>query len=229
MECETVQKMAKETMNYIRKTICAGMKLTEVRELCEQKLRELGADSFWYWDVGAFVFAGEETVISVSGRDYQTSDRMIGNTDIITIDLSPQAKGVWGDYARTIVLENGCVVDEIGNICNEQWQEGLMMEERLHEEMRRFVSSQTTFEELYEQMNRFIMENGYKNLDFVGNLGHSIEKRKQDRLYIEKGNSARLSSVSFFTFEPHIGKEGSRYGFKREDIYYIEDGRAKVL
>ena len=27
---------------------------------------ELGADSFWYWDVGAFVFAGDETTVSVS-------------------------------------------------------------------------------------------------------------------------------------------------------------------
>jgi len=27
---------------------------------------ELGADSFWYWNVGAFVFAGDETTISVS-------------------------------------------------------------------------------------------------------------------------------------------------------------------
>ena len=26
------------------------------------------ADSFWYWDVGAFVFAGDETTVSVSGK-----------------------------------------------------------------------------------------------------------------------------------------------------------------
>ena len=53
------------------------------------KLRELGADSFWYWDVGAFVFAGDETTISISGTEYQTSGRTLGMNDIITIDLSP--------------------------------------------------------------------------------------------------------------------------------------------
>lgn len=30
-----------------------------------------GADSFWYWDVGAFVFAGDKTAVSVSGREYK--------------------------------------------------------------------------------------------------------------------------------------------------------------
>ena len=42
--------------------------LLEIRKLCEEKMLELGADSFWYWDVGAFVFAGDETTISVSGK-----------------------------------------------------------------------------------------------------------------------------------------------------------------
>ena len=63
------------------------MNLLEIRKLCEEKLLELGADSFWYWDVGAFVFAGDETTVSVSGKQYVTSDRVIGNNDIITIDL----------------------------------------------------------------------------------------------------------------------------------------------
>jgi hypothetical protein len=55
------------------------MKLFDIRKLCEEKLMELGADSFWYWDVGVFVFAGDETCVSVSGKQYITSDRVIGN------------------------------------------------------------------------------------------------------------------------------------------------------
>ena len=38
------------------------MTLLEIRNLCETKMIELEADSFWYWDVGAFVFAGDETI-----------------------------------------------------------------------------------------------------------------------------------------------------------------------
>ena len=67
MDYKEVQGLAKDTMEYARKAVRAGMTLMEVRELCEKKLLELGADSFWYWDIGAFVFAGDETAVSVSG------------------------------------------------------------------------------------------------------------------------------------------------------------------
>lgn len=162
------------------------MNLLEIRKLCEEKLLELGADSFWYWDVGAFVFAGDETTVSVSGKQYVTSDRVIGNNDIITIDLSPQAGNIWGDYARTIIVENGKVVEDIGLIENPEWKRGLQMEEKLHAELLRFATKETTFEELYYHMNEFIVENGFVNLDFMGNLGHSIVKTKGGRIYMEE-------------------------------------------
>lgn len=63
-----IQLAAKQTIEYIKNTIEPGMNLLEIRKLCEEKLLELGADSFWYWDVGAFVFAGDETTVSVSGK-----------------------------------------------------------------------------------------------------------------------------------------------------------------
>lgn len=103
------------------------MNLLDIRKLCEEKLLELGADSFWYWDVGASVFAGDETTVSVSGKQYLTSDRVIGNNDIITIDLSPQAGNIWGDYERTIIVENGKVVEDIELIENLEWKSGLQM------------------------------------------------------------------------------------------------------
>lgn len=165
-----IQMAAKQTIEYIKNTIKPGMNLLEIRKLCEEKLLELGADSFWYWDVGAFVFAGDETTVSVSGKQYVTSDRVIGNNDIITIDLSPQVANIWGDYASTIIVENGFV-----------------------------------------------------NLDFMGNLGHSIVKIKSDRVYIEKGNMTKLGDVKYFTFEPHIGFPNSKYGYKKENIYYFDE------
>ena len=35
--------------------------------------------------------------------------------------------------------------------------------------------------------------------------------------------------VSYFTFEPHISTDGSKYGFKREDIYYFDNDVLKKL
>ena len=78
-------------------------------------------------------------------------------------------------------------------------------------------------------MNQVIREKGFVNLDFAGNLGHSIVRKKEDRIYIEKGNSSRLGDVAYFTFEPHISIPGSKYGYKKENIYYFKDGKIEEL
>lgn len=229
MDYKEVQEIAKSTISYLRDAITPGMNLFQIRKLCEEKMIELGADSFWYWDVGAFVFAGNETAISVSGKTYQTSDRLIASDDIITIDLSPQAKNIWGDYARTIILQNGSVIDNINDINKEEWKKGLLMEEFLHKELYRFATPDTTFEALYFHMNQLIQEKGFVNLDFSENLGHSIAKSKKDRIYIEKGNTRKLGDVAYFTFEPHISIPNSNFGYKKENIYYFDNGTLQEL
>lgn len=220
-----VQSIAKGTIDYAKEIIKPGLNLVELRKMCENKMLELGADSFWYYNVGALIFAGDETTKSVSGKEYITSDYIIKNDDIITIDLSPQIKNIWGDYARTIIIENGNVVNEIGQIQNSEWKNGLLTEEKLHCELFKFATSNTTFEELYYYMNDFIKKCGYINLDFNGNLGHSIVKNKNRRIYIEKGNTKKLSDVKYFTFEPHISTPNSHFGYKKENIYYFNNDK----
>lgn len=228
MEYSEVQQIAKKTIEYAKTIIKLGMNLLDLRDLCERKMLELGADSFWYWDIGAFVFAGDETTVSVSGKKYVTSDRTIAENDIVMIDLSPQCENIWGDYARTIILENSVVVDK-REILNEEWRKGLQMEDRLHHELTEFVNIETTFEELYYHINEIILKAGFVNLDFMGNLGHSIVKNKNDRVYTEKGNTQRISEVKYFTFEPHISIPGSKYGYKKENIYYFQNGKPVEL
>ena len=223
-----VQQIAKDTMDYAREMIKPGMNLLELRELLDNKMLELGADSFWYWDVGTFIFAGDETTVSVSGTEYQTSDRIIAENDIVTIDLSPQIGDIWGDYARTIIVENGIVVNK-DNIFNKEWKNGLLMEDILHLELMDYATPNTTFEELYYHINGIIQEKGFINLDFLGNLGHSIVRDKKDRVYTKKGNNLSLNSVDYFTFEPHISIPGSKYGYKKENIYYFRNGKLTVL
>ena len=102
-----------------------------------------------------------------------------------------------------------------------------MREDRLHRELVEFVNIKTTFEELYYHINEFILKDGFVNLDFMGNLGHSIVKDKNDRVYTEKGNAQKISDVKYFTFEPHIGIPYSKYGFK--NIYYFKDRKLAEL
>lgn len=217
MNNKEVQFIAKQTMDYIKNVITPGMKLMQVRKMCEKKMLELGADSFWYWDIGAFIFSGDDTTKSVSGKEYETADKYIEENDIVTIDLSPQCNHIWGDYARTIIIEEGKVVECLDSIQNEEWREGIALEQMLHQEFIDFVNDTTTFEA------RFL------NLDFLGNLGHSIEKKSEDRIYIEKGNQTKLIDKEYFTFEPHIARPDSMFGYKWENIYYFDHGKLKVL
>ena len=103
------------------------------------------------------------------------------------------------------------------------------MEDKLHSEMTAFVNMETTFEELYYHINELILNEGFINLDFMGNLGHSIVKNKNERVYTEKGNIQKISDVKYFTFEPHISVPGSKYGYKRENIYYFDNGKLVEL
>jgi len=229
MDYIQVQNIAKQTMDFIRTIVKPGMKVAHIRKLCEDKMIELGADSFWYWDVGALCFSGEDTAISVSGKDYNTPAKSIQENDVITIDLSPQCVDIWGDLARTIIVENGVVIENLNDIINSEWKTGLIMEDKLHQEMREFVARDTTFEQLFFHINKYIIQCGYTNLDFMGNLGHSIVKTKSDRVYIEKGNNLKLSEVDMFTFEPHIGIANSKYGYKKENIYFFDGEKVKEL
>ena len=113
-----MQDLNRKAMNYITGIIQPGMNLSFIKKTCEEYLLENGADSFWYWNIGAFIFADTETIISISGNDYEVTDKDVQNDDIITIDLSPQSKNVWGDFARTIIIENGKVAREISDIKN---------------------------------------------------------------------------------------------------------------
>ena len=229
MEYRQIQQIARQTLEDVKAEIRPGMRLAQVREMCERRMLELGADSFWYHGIGALVFAGDETAVSVSGREYVTSDRLLGEDDIVTVDLSPQKNGAWGDYARTIVLEGGAVRGSLGEIRREAWRAGLTMQERLHEELLRFATPQTTFHQLHAHMNALIEREGFVNLDFHGNLGHSICRHMDERVYTEAGNLAPLSSCALFTFEPHIGLPSSPYGYKKENIYFFEGGLLRAL
>ena len=224
-----MQNLNRATVQHLISNIRAGMTLTDVRKLCEDYMLENGADSFWYWDVGAFVFSGDETAVSISGKEYITSDRMIESNDILTVDLSPQKNNVWGDFARTIIIEQGKVVEAIENVQNDEWRKGIEMELFLHQTLLYIAAPEMSFEELYFCINDIISKNGFINLDFMGNLGHSIVNNKDDRIYIENGNGIKLSEAEMFTFEPHISRPGSKYGYKREDIYYFCDGKLVKL
>ncbi|WP_169507398.1 M24 family metallopeptidase [Paenibacillus harenae] len=229
-----VQSIAKATVSELQKIIKEGITENEIAYKAEEIMRNQGIHRFWYHGIGALVHVGKRTIISESGKDYKPSDTIVGRNDIVTIDLSPEINTYWGDYARTLVVIEGNVVEEdvLANTKNEAalaFSHGIDTEKELHNVFIDFVRPDMTFEEVYLYMNEVIQQLGYINLDFSGNLGHTIECNKDHRRYFESGNRMKLSEASLFTFEPHIKHRNGEYGFKRENIYYFRNGELLVL
>ena len=218
-----VQGVAKKVHEELKSYINASSTEYSIAKKAEQLLSKFGVYETWYHSVPAFVLLGSRSCLSISGKDYTPSNEKVGDVNLVTVDLSPMKENILGDCARSYTVENGIVVDIPKS---KEFLEGLSVEKKLHQDMMSFVKPSTKFSELFEFGNSLIKEYGYENLDFLLNLGHSIEKKLSDRLFIDSECHAELGSVKFFTFEPHIQKFGCKWGFKNENIYYFNEKKS---
>ena len=223
-----IQLIAKNVLDEIRNFIKSENTEKEIVEQCKLLLKKHGIAETWYYDCPALVLLGSRSCLSISGKDYEPSEEMVGNENLITIDLSPLKDGVWGDCSRSFVVEDGIVKAE-NDIKNFELLEGLKIERELHNHFIEFVKPGMSFEDVFIELNEKIKSFGFENLDFNGNLGHTIEKDRNNRIYFEKDNDKKLTENMLFTFEPHIRMIGKKYGFKFENIYYFENGSVREL
>lgn len=226
-EHRAVQHAAKSVLASLASQISAFDSEESIAEAAYTALCTIGFPETWYYNCPALVLSGSRSCMSISGRDYEPNSEVIGEFNLVTVDLSPMQNGRWGDCARSFYIENGCVVPEPAApelACGKHFLQAL------HSEMRTIVFPEMKFHELYDWANDRIKASGFENLDFLGNVGHSIATRREDRQYIEAQNIHQLKEVPFFTFEPHVREVGGRWGFKHENIFYFnQDGHAEIL
>ncbi|MCB1701987.1 MAG: M24 family metallopeptidase [Halioglobus sp.] len=222
-----VQSAAKAVHERIADFIGPDSTEQTIVDLSIRLLSEQGITETWYHNVPAFVLLGSRSCLSISGKDYSPSNEPVGETNLVTIDLSPMLGTTWGDCARSYYIESGrCTTEPSFS----EFQDGEHAEVQLHQAMTDFVTPETRFCDLYEYGNDLIHSLGFENLDFLGNLGHSIELAPSDRRFIDRSCEEALGDVNFFTFEPHIRKSSGVWGFKHEEIYYFnEQGSAVAL
>ncbi len=220
------QQIAKETLVELSDIICAGMSEADIERLVCERMIQKGSGPFWYHGVGALVLLGNRSALSLSARNYAPDpENRLKERDIVTIDCSPTFDGEWGDYARTFFLEGGRVVSE-EDVSDAEFKRGLNAELELHRMLVEELSVDMTYEEAYFALSRRIEELGFINLDFHGNLGHSIETDEKKRICLEAGNKKTFRDYGKpFTLEPHITLKDGKYGYKRENIYCIDEDR----
>jgi len=219
-EHREVQNAAKAVLTSLAATISEADTEESIAEFCIHALRDLGFPDTWYYACPAFVLSGARSCLSISGREYVPGREIIGQFNLVTVDLSPTRNGHWGDCARSFYIENGCNQTDP---TSPELRDGKNFIASLHEEMKRTVYPEMSFHELFEWTNHRIKVAGFENLDFLGNVGRSIATRREDRQYVAANNGRRLSDVPFFTFEPNVCMVAGRWGFKHENIFSFDE------
>lgn len=224
-----VQSIAKTVLIEIESYITEDKSEKEIASACKTLLEKHGINKTWYYDCPALVLLGSRSCTSISGREYIPSDEKVGKNYLITIDLSPLDNEIWGDCSRSFIVEDG-KIKNLESMRSKEFLDGIKTEEKLHKDFKNYVKTGMTFEDVYQFLNAKITEYGYINLDFMGNVGHTIETDRNDRLYFEKGNTNKLTDDMLFTFEPHISTSEKKWGFKCENIYFFgEDKKIEEL
>ena len=222
-----VQTAAKAVLDKLTYLITAEDTEKSIAAKAHELLREYGYPDTWYYHCPALVLLGSRSCISISGRHYEPKEERVGNSNLVTIDLSPTKDHYWGDCARSFPVENGKVNHQPESI---EFRNGLHFLKQMHEHMLTLVTPQTTFGQLFDWANMRIRQGGFVNLDYRNNVGHSIATERDQRQFIESDNRVPLSAVPFFSFEPFVRLKGGHWGFKHEGIFYFnQQGKLEEL
>ena len=224
-ENSSVQQTAKQVLAEIMCIISPDSSEQSIISFAIDRLSQYELTQTWYYDCPALVLLGSRSCLTISGRDYTPGTELVGQTNRVTVDLSPLQGTQWGDCARSFVIEDGSVVSTPSR---GEFQRGIDFVANLHKAMRRFVTCETRICELYHFANDFIASERFENLDFLGNIGHSIATSLDGRIFLDATNHRTLGSIRSFTFEPHVRELGGRWGFKHEDIYYFDQSGTVV-
>jgi Xaa-Pro aminopeptidase len=217
-EHRAIQLVAREVLADLAPTIGAADTELSIAERATEALRSRGVTETWYHNCPALVLLGSRSCLSMSGRDYVPAREPVGQTNLVTVDLSPLRAGARGDCARSFFIENGRATAQP---LDAELARGKAFLESLHAAMPAFVDRSTSFHELFEWANARIVSAGFENLDFRGNVGHSLATGGEHRRFIEAGSEVRAGDVPFFTFEPHVRAVGGRWGFKHENVFFF--------
>ncbi len=214
-----IQNIAKQVLAALTTTITPLDTEKTIADRATAMMRKTGITQTWYYECPALILLGSRSCLSISGRSYTPAQEVVGNHNLVTVDLSPMLDGIWGDCARSFFIEDGRATLAPKS---EEFRAGQQFLTALHAQMRIFAKPETTFHALFAWTNEKISAAGFENIDFLQNVGHSIASSRDQRQYIEEGNAHCLGDVPFFTFEPHVRLVGGQWGFKHENIFYFD-------
>lgn len=186
-----------------------------------KSLLEMEREKFeWLHDIQIVVSSGQDTKRTRNSKFSKPGNNKLGDSNLINVDLKSVDATCVGDCSRSYVVENAKVVTEPETVF---MAEGMETAYSIHEQMLEFISDETQFHELYIFTDALLVNQNFENLIINNNFGHSFLLNDKTRLYIEKGNHVKLSDVEFFSYNIHICKLNSMWGFRYENTYFINN------
>jgi hypothetical protein len=174
----------------------------------------------WFHDIHISVSSGQDTKRSKNSKYFKPGNDKIGSSNLINVDLKSIDNSCVGDCSRSYVIENANVVSEPETVF---MAEGMNIAHLVHDEMKEFISDTTQFHELFLFTEELLASKNFENLVSNNNFGHSISLTGDSRHYLEKGNFSKLSEIDFFSYNIHVCKQNSMWGFRFENIYFINE------
>ena len=224
------QIIAKKCMEELSRYLKSGLSRDEIHDYCAEYMTSLGSQGWWIHNDPALVLFGPLTTYSArQPADEYFKGKVLSDNEIISVDVAPTVRGGWGDITRTFFLKDGKIVsvEETGN---QEWIEGMELERYMHARMKEFMNEKTTFSELHKFSEDVLKEYGYHNCDYHDNYGHTIENDQSERVTICKEEDRCIAAYGKpFTYEPHICKDGGKYGMKHEIMYVFYKGKVEEI
>ena len=226
----TAQSFAQKCLDELPGYIRPGITREEIHSICEELMLRSGSTGWWIRNDPALILFGPHTTFSAhESPDPLFTGLTVQENDVITVDVAPMYKGGWGDMARTFVMEKGSIIPW-NDSENEEIRSGMMLEEKLHAAFRENFSPQMTFAELHALTMELLQKNGYRNCDYHGNFGHTIEAHPDHRVTIIPEESRVIADYGKpITYEPHICRIGGTIGVKFENMYFWHDGELELF
>ncbi len=217
---KNTQIAVKSVLGKVVKYIDAGASEKSIA-FAVKNLLEMERQKFqWFHDIQISVSSGQDTKRSKTSKFSKPGNSKIGESNLINVDLKSIDDACVGDCSRSYVIENANVVTKPET---NYMAEGMNITHWIHDQMKEFVSDETRFDELFCFTNELLKNKNHENLVVNHNFGHSISLNGQPREYIEKDNSNNLNEFDFFSYNIHICKQNSMWGFRYENTYFINE------
>lgn len=199
---ERAQRQTIAGMEELKRRMQTGMTEREVRDLADAVLREQGSSGPWCPILVAF---GEHT--RYCDPAHPPGERRLEAEDIAVIDLTPVFDGFYGDYTETLAWGGGGPYRAL-----------IESARAVENAVLAYAAECSTPDELFAYAAQQIASHGYRLLDPLRNIGHSIGQLAFLEGFVEAGNVRGLRGG--WTVEPFIGNDQA--GAKFEDILFFD-------